>query len=96
MICHWCAKPLTDKEKTRDHVIPICFYRRGLVKMVHPLRTAVCCYNCNEERSAMTSRIFNLHDLVYDKCLSTYDRVVKLEEEMVERLGSNFVEWIYV
>lgn len=46
--CFWCEKILTEKERTKDHVIPK--YMKKKVSMV-----VVCCGQCNMERSQLSS-----------------------------------------
>lgn len=90
--CHWCKK---RPGNTRDHVIPIAFYRRKILPYPEVMRIVPCCQTCNNARSGVTTRILELRDLFFKECVNSTYRVIEAERKLIAGLGVNFVEWSY-
>lgn len=104
MNCHWCdcemSTPVADSrnrqsdEMSVDHVIPIAFYRRGILnKEVTPMRFVLCCYKCNQKHSRITSDILQLRDLLYVFSRNCTFQAINHERRCITRLGPHFLEW---
>lgn len=92
LICCYCARKLTRREATVEHIIPAMY--KDIIRGLGQSNMDVACAKCNTKRSKIQSHIAQLTmgHLLWDMCISSTFAYLNSERHHVTKLGEHFVD----
>lgn len=90
--CYYCGCPLTEYNRTIDHLIPLARGGRNTRN-----NRVWCCSRCNKEKMDMTEKEFSIYKELKEKCKTRKDLIEECRKHKIyltteERKHRNYVE----